>query len=143
MYPVGPVSVAQLRAGQYSSMQEWRDDVQLIFDNARKYNGDAHPVSQQALKLQAALERRMDDAKEMAERNLQAAVRGEPRPRKSVKPRTNAEVLATDSSLPASSDSEDAPPVSAAVLQVMCLQAVTGVHHPVSHAVRISFTAVA
>ena len=51
-------------------MQEWQADLQLIWDNARKYNGDNHPVSQQALKLQTAVEKRMEEVMNQARINL-------------------------------------------------------------------------
>lgn len=103
----------QLRSGHYKNMQEWRADVQLIWDNARKYNGENHPVTNQALKLQTAMERRLEDALQQAKAGLQADARGEPQPRKPFKPRSNTEQNALASSMPASSESDsmmdDAP----------------------------------
>lgn len=47
-----PLHAPQLRAGEYKNLQEWRADIQLIWDNARQYNGEQHPVTIQAIKLQ-------------------------------------------------------------------------------------------
>lgn len=101
----------QLRSGHYKSMAEWRAELQLIWDNARKYNGDNHPVTNQALKLQTAMERRLEDEQQVAKANMQAEAKGEPRPRKASKAR-NTELNALLGSQPASSDSdslEEAP----------------------------------
>lgn len=96
-------------------MQEWRADIQTIWDNARKYNGEGHPVTMQAAKLEAAVDRRMDDAVEIAKANMAAEAKGEPRPRKSNKPRST-ELNALLSSQPGTSDSDsmDEPPAAAA-----------------------------
>lgn len=101
-------SSLQLRAGRYKSIQDWRADIQLIWDNARKYNGENHPVSSQAAKLEAAVDRRMEDAIEIAKANLSAEARGEPRPRKqnSTKPPRSADLGALLSSQLRSSDSD-------------------------------------
>jgi hypothetical protein len=86
-------------------MQEWRADIQLIWDNARKYNGENHPVTNQAAKLEAAVDRRMENAVEIAKANMSAEARGEPRPRKSMQPR-NAELNVLLSGQLGSSDSD-------------------------------------
>jgi hypothetical protein len=86
-------------------MQEWRADIQLIWDNARKYNGENHPVTNQAAKLEAAVERRMENAVEIAKANMSAEARGEPRPRKSIQPR-NVELNVLHSGQLGSSDSD-------------------------------------
>jgi hypothetical protein len=61
------------RAGAYRSMDEWRTDIKRIWDNCRKYNGDEHPVTRMAEKLEAAMERRMEEAIAGATRELSAA----------------------------------------------------------------------
>lgn len=101
-------SSLQLRAGRYNGIQDWRADIQLIWDNARKYNGENHPVSSQAAKLEAAVDRRMEDAIEIAKANLSAEARGEPRPRKqnSTKPPRSTDLGAMLSSQLRSSDSD-------------------------------------
>lgn len=104
----------QLRAGKYKTVQEWRADIQLIWDNARKYNGEHHPVSIQASKLQVQMDKRWQDAVETAKLNMTADARGDPRPRKTTKPRT-AELQSLASSQPGSSESDsmDEPGVPA------------------------------
>lgn len=71
----------QVRSGAYQNMDEWRADMQLIWDNSRAYNGPEHPVTKQADKLAAALERRMSEAIEYAKAAVAAQDRGEPKPR--------------------------------------------------------------
>jgi hypothetical protein len=95
-------------------MQEWRDDIQLIWDNAIKYNGEGHVVSNQALKLQQAVERRFDVAVEQAKAAMAAEARGEPRPRKSHKPRTTELMALTGGAAAASSDSDSLDELAAA-----------------------------
>jgi bromodomain-containing factor 1 len=116
LLPLLPALCPQLKAGKYKTMQQWRDDVQLIWDNAIKYNGEGHVVSNQALKLQQAVERRYDAAVEAAKQAMAAEARGEPRPRKSHKPRTT-ELQALIGGAPAASsdsDSLDEPTAAAA-----------------------------
>jgi hypothetical protein len=63
----------KVRAGAYKSMDEWRADIKRIWDNCRKYNGDDHPVTRCAEKLEAAMERRMEEAVSGAARELSSA----------------------------------------------------------------------
>jgi hypothetical protein len=58
-------------------MDEWRTDIKRIWDNARKYNGDDHPVTRMAEKLESAMERRMEEAEVGARRELSAALQRE------------------------------------------------------------------
>lgn len=62
----------KVRSGAYSSMHEWRADMALIWSNCRKYNGDVHHFTKMAEKLEAAMERRMDEAVAGATRELAA-----------------------------------------------------------------------
>ncbi|KAF6263936.1 hypothetical protein COO60DRAFT_1457906 [Scenedesmus sp. NREL 46B-D3] len=63
----------EVRAGAYASMDEWRADMQLIWDNCRKYNGDNHNITRSAEKMEAFMERRMEEAIAGAARELAAA----------------------------------------------------------------------
>lgn len=56
----------KVRTGAYASMAEWHADLELIWANARFYNGADSPVTRCANKLAAVVERRMGDAREMA-----------------------------------------------------------------------------
>ncbi|KAF6261191.1 hypothetical protein COO60DRAFT_1699907 [Scenedesmus sp. NREL 46B-D3] len=63
----------KVRAGLYNSMDEWRADIKRIWENCRKYNGEDHPVTRCAEKLEAAMERRMEEAVAGAAREVSAA----------------------------------------------------------------------
>ncbi|WIA13302.1 hypothetical protein OEZ85_006886 [Tetradesmus obliquus] len=63
----------KVRAGAYKTMDEWRADIKRIWDNCRKYNGEEHPVTRCAEKLEAAMERRMEEAVAGAARELSTA----------------------------------------------------------------------
>jgi hypothetical protein len=52
----------KLRAGAYSSMAEWYADVKRIWDNCRKYNGKDSHYTLCAEKLEAAVERHLNEA---------------------------------------------------------------------------------
>ncbi|KAF6265247.1 hypothetical protein COO60DRAFT_1623919 [Scenedesmus sp. NREL 46B-D3] len=62
----------KVRAGAYASMDEWRADMQLILDNCRKYNGEHHTLTGWAEKLEATMERRMEEAVAAAAREVSA-----------------------------------------------------------------------
>jgi hypothetical protein len=94
----------QLRAGKYNSVQEWRDDIQLIWDNAKKYNGEDHHITNLAMKLASMVEKRWPDAVTTAKENMTREI-ADPRPRKSSKPRTT-ELQGLQGSQPASSESD-------------------------------------
>ncbi|KAF6251400.1 Bromodomain-containing protein [Scenedesmus sp. NREL 46B-D3] len=63
----------KVRAGAYASMDEWHSDMQLIWDNCRKYNGDNHDITRSAEKMKTFMERRMEEAIAGAARELSAA----------------------------------------------------------------------
>ncbi|KAF6250698.1 Bromodomain-containing protein [Scenedesmus sp. NREL 46B-D3] len=65
----------KVRAGVYRSMDEWRADMKLIWDNCRKYNGENHPLAFSAKKMEAVMERRMEEAVAEAARELSLAQR--------------------------------------------------------------------
>eukprot|EP00775_Hariotina_reticulata_P013459 gene13459-13585_t len=62
----------KVRGGAYDNIEEWRADVQRIWDNCRKFNGEDHFVTRQAEKLQQHFERRMGEAQAAAARDLAA-----------------------------------------------------------------------
>lgn len=94
----------KLRAGAYPTMDAWKRDVALIWSNCRKYNGEAHPVSKMAEKLEAAMERRMDEA--VAAATQQLAQRGDSsKGGKGLKP--SREVAALKQSAPLSDDDQE------------------------------------
>lgn len=84
---------------------EWRADIQLIWDNAKKYNGENHPITLLASKLAGQMEKRWQDAVAIAKVNMTADERGDPRPRKGSKQRTT-ELQSLLSSQPGSSESD-------------------------------------
>jgi histone acetyltransferase len=49
----------KLENNHYGGIDDFLADAKLIFDNCRKYNGDKNTYSQQANKLEKALERIM------------------------------------------------------------------------------------
>ncbi|KAF6263673.1 Bromodomain-containing protein [Scenedesmus sp. NREL 46B-D3] len=61
---------AKVRAGACTPMDEWRADMQLIWDDCRTYNGENHLLTRWAVKLEAAMERRMEEAIAAATREL-------------------------------------------------------------------------
>jgi hypothetical protein len=61
---------AKVCAGAYSSMDEWRADMQRIWDNARLFNPPEHHVTVCAEKLEANMERRMEEAVAAAAQDL-------------------------------------------------------------------------
>lgn len=97
-------AAVQLRAGKYNSVQEWRDDIQRIWDNAKKYNGENHHITNLAVKLALQMEKRWPDAVTTAKENMTRDL-ADPRPRKSSKPRTT-ELQGLQGSQPASSESD-------------------------------------
>lgn len=122
-----------MRSGAYASMDAWKADVGLIWANCRKYNGEAHPVSKLAEKLEAAMERRMDEAVAAATREL--AQRGEAS--RGGKVKTSREFAGPRTS--ASDDSQD--DVKPSLPRVVSLQAIQllqqlydRLHHALLHA---------
>ncbi|KAF6265777.1 Bromodomain-containing protein [Scenedesmus sp. NREL 46B-D3] len=65
----------KVRAGAYTPMDEWRTDMKLIWDNCRTYNGEDHPFTRRAEKLEAAMQRRMEEALAGAAREVSVAQR--------------------------------------------------------------------
>jgi hypothetical protein len=63
----------KVRAGAYSCMAEWHADMQRIWDNCRTYNPKGDPVILCADKLEALMQRRMEEAVAAAARELSAA----------------------------------------------------------------------
>ncbi|KAF6253924.1 hypothetical protein COO60DRAFT_370215 [Scenedesmus sp. NREL 46B-D3] len=63
----------KVHTGAYKSMDEWRADMKLIWENCRTYNGTTHVITRRAEKLEAAMERRMEEAVTGAARELSAA----------------------------------------------------------------------
>lgn len=109
----------QLRADQYRTMQEWRADLDLIWENSATYNGAQHTITKQALKLQAIVDTRMEAAMEVARANLkaQAASGGEAPPKggskKSKRPRSME--LTALLGVPVSSDTDSLDDAAGAV----------------------------
>lgn len=50
----------KLKNGQYASVQEFANDFDLIIGNARRFNGDAHPVTQAGLAMEAYFRKMME-----------------------------------------------------------------------------------
>jgi hypothetical protein len=68
----GSAGREKVRNGAYNNIEEWKTDVQRIWDNCRKFNGEDHFVTKQAEKLQQHFERRMGEAQAAAARDLAA-----------------------------------------------------------------------
>jgi hypothetical protein len=67
----------KVRTGAYRSLAEWRADMQRIWDNARTFNEDEdHPITRKADKMEAVMERRMEEAVAAAGAAAIAAVVG-------------------------------------------------------------------
>ena len=50
----------KLKEGKYGSVQDFADDFDLIIGNARRFNGDAHPVTQAGFSMEAYFRRVME-----------------------------------------------------------------------------------
>lgn len=51
---------SNLKAGKYNSVQEYADDFDLIINNVRRFNGEAHQITQQGFSLQAYFRKMME-----------------------------------------------------------------------------------
>ena len=51
----------KLRDGQYGSVQDFANDFDLIIGNVRRFNGDAHPVTQAGMAMEAYFRRVMEN----------------------------------------------------------------------------------
>ena len=94
----------KLKEGQYSSVKQFADDFDLIIGNVRRFNGDAHAVTQQGMAMEAYFRRMMQTVPtaDMAAPSKVPKKRSPSIPRD--KPRRESRAAAAPAAVPATAD---------------------------------------